>query len=75
MMIATEVKTIGDYSISKWQYSDYYKDCEEIDHNKMIFEVYRDSDSTLLDAFERYEDAIAFLDEYMDKLQKKSKKD
>lgn len=75
MIIATEVKTIGDYSISKYKYSDYYKDCEGIDHNKTIFEVYRDSDSTLLDAFDRFEDAIAFLDEYIDRLQKESKKD
>ena len=75
MIIATEVKAIGDYSILKYKYSDYYKDCEGIDHNKTIFEVYRDSDSTLLDAFDRFEDAIAFLDGYMDRLQKESKKD
>lgn len=75
MIIATEVKTIGDYSISKWKYSDYYKGCEEIEHNKIVFEVYRDSDSTLLDAFEQYEEAVAFLDEYLKALQKKSKKD
>ena len=75
MIIATEVKTLGDYSILKYKYSDYYKDCGGIDHNKTIFEVYRDSDSTLLDAFDRFEDAIAFLDGYMDRLQKESKKD
>lgn len=75
MIIATEVKTLGNYSILKYKYSDYYKDCGGIDHNKTIFEVYRDSDSTLLDAFDRVEDAIAFLDGYMDTLQKESKKD
>lgn len=66
MIIATELKTVGDYSISAWTYDEFQNIDGEIEHNKTMFEVYRDTDHTLLDSFEWLENAENFLKRYME---------
>lgn len=69
MIIATELKTVGDYSISAWIYDEFCNIDGEIEYNKVMYEVYRDTDHTLLDSFEWYENAENFLRRYMEAAQ------
>jgi len=69
VIIAIELKTVGDYSISAWIYEEFYNIDGEIEHNKVMYEVYRDTDHTLLDSFEWNENAENFLKRYMEAAQ------
>lgn len=64
MIVATELKTVGDYSISAWTYDEFHNSDGEIEYNKTMFEVYRDTDHTLLGSFEWLENAENFLRRY-----------
>ncbi len=66
MIIATELKTVGDYSIFAYVYEEFHNSDGdgEIEENKVMYEVYHDTSHTLLGSFEWLENAENFLRRY-----------